>query len=230
MPDPDTPLTPRSFSSADAKRTFLLFATLAAVGGAYWFLLPGIQTLFIPSAPGGVVGPWVIRPIVAIHAGAAAVMACVTVPLILGPLQRRWQHEDAALGTRYNPLHDRPLARAGYTVKGWLLVVIYAFALVFYLFSWTTIGPDGIEERVPWTTRTRSFQNIKSLETIPVGQRSDSIAQPGPWYSMNFRSGGSLTLSLDNEGTTPEELTAITSLIAKQSGLAWLPRPDARPE
>jgi hypothetical protein len=113
--------------------------------------------------------------------------------------------------------------------KGLLLGVVYAAALVFYLFSWTVLGPDGIEERLPWTTFNHSFQDVGSLEMIPDGERSDSIKQNGPWYSINFKSGRSITLSDDIEGSTRTELSAMAAFIADRSGLAWARRSDARP-
>jgi hypothetical protein len=194
----------------------------------YWFALPAIQSLIIPNALGGRIGPWVVRPILAFHFGAMAVMAAVALPLIGRPIEKLWAREDAALGTRYDPFHGRRVKRGLFFVKAFLLLVIYASALVFYLLSWTKIGPDGIEEHLPWTTLTLSFQDIVSLETIPEGERSESITQNGPWYSIRFKSGRSISLSDDNEGTTPDELRAMTTYIADRSGLRWTRRSDAR--
>jgi hypothetical protein len=229
MHDADLPVTSRNFSRVDARRAFSFLGTLVFVGAGYWFILPALQSQIIPNAPGGAAGPWVVRPILAFHAGAAAVLACLTVPLILGPVQKQWKREDAALSTRYDPFRGQPAARAAIMIKGGLLFLIYGCAFAFYLFSWTIIGPDGVEERLPWGKRKHAFQDINSLEAIPDGQRSDSIAQNGPWYSLTFQRGGSITLSHDNEGTTPAELTAMTSHIAKRSGLVWRRRADVRP-
>jgi hypothetical protein len=228
MSDTAPPVVRRNFSSLEVRRAFVFFGTMAFVGGCYWFMLPGIQSHIIPVAPGGAAGPWVIRPIGAAHAGAAAVLACLTVPFISRPLNRMWQREDAASGTRYDPFRDKPGARVVIMAKACLLLLIYASALVFYLGSWTIIGPDGIEKRLPWGKRNHSFQDIMSLQAIPDGLRSDSIAQEGPWYEIRFRSGGGITLSPDNEGTTPDELSAMTALISKRSGLAWRSRADVR--
>jgi hypothetical protein len=166
---------------------------------------------------------------VAFHFGAVAVLACVTLPVLVGPLRRAWEREDAALGTRYDPLHGRPVKRGLIVGKALLLLLVYAAALLFYLLSWTTIGPDGIQQRLPWGTLTHSFQDIASLEMIPEGQRSDSLRQNGPWYDITLRSGRSIALSSDNEGTTPDELAAMTAFVAERSGLAWARRSDARP-
>jgi hypothetical protein len=155
-------------------------------------------------------------------------MASVTLPLLTRPFARVWANEDAALGTRYDPFHGKRAKRAALVFKGWLLFVVYAASLVFYLFSWETIGPDGIEEHLPWATFNHSFQDIESLETIPDGERSDSIKQNGPWYSIKLKSGRFITISDENEGSTPDELAAMAALVADRSGLAWGRKSDAR--
>ena len=226
--DRDTPAISRNFSRSDGKRAGISIAILVVVGACYWFMLPGIQSQIIPDAPGGTNGPWVLRPILAFHFGAVAVMACVTVPLIAGPLKRKWKHEDAASGSRYDPFAGRPVRRAIFVFKGAVLLIVYAAALMFYLLSWETMGPGGIEQHLPWTTLHHSFQDIASLETIPDGERSDSLKQNGPWYSIRLRNGRSITWSLDNEGITQDELTAITTFVAQRSGLAWARRSDTR--
>ena len=226
--DRDTPALSRSFSRSDVKRGGISIAILVVVVACYWFLLPGIQSQIIPDAPGGTDGPWVLRPILALRFGAMAVMAAVTAPLIAGPLRRKWTHEDAASGSRYDPFAGRPVDRAFFLFKGVLLLIVYASALMFYLLSWATIGPAGIEQHLPWTTLHHSFQDIASLETIPEGERSASLNQNGPWYSINLRSGRNITWSLDNEGITQDELTAISTFVAQRSGLAWARRSDAR--
>jgi hypothetical protein len=218
----------RSFSKVDAKRAFINVAVMAIVGAGYWFVLPAIQLLIIPTAPNGDNGPWVVRPILAVHFCATVAMAAVTFPLLTWPLQQVWNRKDAALGTRYDPFHGRAAKRGFLLVKSFLLLAIYASGLVFYLFSWTMIGPDGIEQRLPWTTQKHSYKDILWLETIPDGERSESITGDGPWYSIKPKSGRSITLSEDNEGSTLEELLAMTSYIADGSGLRWMRRTDAR--
>jgi len=206
----------------------IFFGMMASLGACYWFMLPAIQSQIIPSAPAGKTGPWVIRPILAFHFGAVAVLVCASLPVALRPLRTIWRRKDAALGSRYDPFRDRPMKRVVLLIKGSLLALLYASALVFYLFSWTIIGAHGIEQRLPWATLHHSFQDIQSLETIPEGARSDSIAQNGPWYSIKLRSGRSITLSHDNEGGTPDELKEATSFIAARSGLSWSKRSDVR--
>jgi hypothetical protein len=228
MPDIDTPAISRNFSRADGKRAIIGIAIFVAVGVCYWFMLPGIQSKIIPDAAGGTNGPWVLRPIFAFHFGAVAVMATVTLPFIAGPLKRKWKHEDAALGSRYDPFAGRPFKRVLFVLQGIILIIVYAAALMFYLMSWETIGPDGIEQHLPWTTLHHSFQDIESLETIPDGERSDSLKQNGPWYSVNLQGGRNITWSLDNEGITQDELTAMTTFVANRSGLAWARRSDTR--
>ena len=218
----------RDFSRVDGVRAFIFLSCLVGVGVCYWFLLPAIQSLLLPQNPGGLKGPWVIRPILAFHAGAMAVMTCVTLPFILQPLKKKFEREDAALGTQYNPFRGSPIGYALIFLKGGLLLLIYAAALMFYLFSWTVIGSDGIEQRLPWAERNYSFQDIEALEKIPDGERSDSLAKNGPWYSIEFRDGSHMTLSLDNEGITSDELNTIAQFLADRSGLRWKKRSDAR--
>ena len=99
---------------------------------------------------------------------------------------------------------------------------------MFYLLSWQTIGSDGIEEHLAWTTRHHSFQDIESLETIPDGERSDFLNEDGPWYSVKLQSGRDITWSLENEGITKDELTAMAAFIANRSGLAWARRSERK--
>jgi hypothetical protein len=155
-------------------------------------------------------------------------MAAATVPLIIRPLRKVWAREDADLGSRYDPFHCVLALRVLFFVKGLLLLAVYAAALVFYLFSWTKVGPDGIEQRLPWATLNHTFGDILSLEMIPDGERSESLRQNGPCYSVTFKGGRYLSLSADNEGTTHEELRALTAYIADRSGLRWARRADAR--
>jgi len=218
----------RGFSRTDARRSFIMLGILAIAGICYWFILPTVQSLVIPAVPGGRNGPWLVRPILAFHFGAVAVMATVTVPFLTRPLRKLWSQEDASLGTRYDPFHDQTAGRFLFVIKGSLLLVVYALGLIFYMFSWSTIGPDGIEERLPWKTRKHPFRDIVWLEMIPKGERSESIRQNGPWYSVQFRGGRYMTLSGDNEGCGPDELRAITAYIAERSQLKWERRRDAR--
>jgi hypothetical protein len=67
---------------------------------------------------------------------------------------------------------------------------------------------------------------VASLTTIPDGERSESLRQNGPWYSIKLRSGRTIILSLDNEGTTPDELEAMATFVADRSGLSWVRRSD----
>jgi hypothetical protein len=218
----------RDVGRTDGKRAIISVGALVVVFTVYWFLLPAIQSQIIPDAPGGAGGPWVFRPILAFHFGAVAVMACLTAPLITGPLRRRWTNEDAALGSRYDPFRRRPAQRALFLLRGGALLLIYAVSLMFYLLSWTRIGPEGIEQRLPWTRLRHDFGDVASLTTIPEGERSDSLKQNGPWYSIELRSGRTIILSLDNESTTPDELEAMATLVADRSGLSWGSRSDTR--
>lgn len=228
MPSNNRPATSRDFRKADRKRIIVSALILAVAVVCFWFMLPGIQSLVIPHVRHGTPAPWVLRPILAFRFGAMAMMTGATVPLIVGPLKRKWQLEDAARGKRSDRLGGRPASLALFVLKGTVLLIVYGAALIFYLSSWETVGPDGIEQHLPWTTLHHSFEDIVFLETIPDGERSDSLEHSGPWYSIKLRSGRSITWSLDNEGTTPDELTAITTFVADHCGLTWAKRSDTR--
>lgn len=228
IPDTDTPAISRNFSRVDGKRAIISIALFVSVGVCYWLMLPVIQSKIIPYVASGPSGPWVLRPILPARFGAMAVMTSVTFPFVAVPLKRKWKHEDAALGSRYDPFAGRPVQQTLFVLRGIFLLIVYASALVFYLLTWQIVGPDGIEQHLPWATLHHSFQDIASLETIPDGERSDSLNRDGPWYSIKLRSGRSITWSLDNEGTTQDELTAMTTFVAQRSGLAWVTRSDAR--
>lgn len=216
----------RDFGRTDGKRALISVGALVFVFACYWLLLPVLQSQLIPDAPGGARGPWVLRPILAFHFGAVGVMACLTAPLITDFLRRRWANEDAALGSRYDPFRGRPGQRALFVLRGGALLLVYAASLMFYLLSWTRIGPDGIEQRLPWTRLRHDFGDVVSLTTIPDGERSESLRQNGPWYSIELRSGRTIILSLDNEGTRPDELEAMATFVADRSGLSWVTRSD----
>src|SRR5262245_15623188 len=122
MADANTAGIQRAFSRPDLGRACIALVILGAVGALYWFTLPAIQSFLIPSAPGGENGPWVVRPILAFHFGAVAVMTATTMPLIIRPLKKVWAREDAALGTRYDPLHNDPVRRVFMILAGLLLI------------------------------------------------------------------------------------------------------------
>ena len=214
-------LKPRRLGNADYKRGLIVLAVLAIIAPLYWLGLPSLQAKFLPEAPGGESGPWLVRPITAVRYGAMAIMAAATMPFIIRPLRKVWDQEDKEMGSKYKPLHKRPWEFAAVAIKATALFVVYGAALVFYLFSWTLIEPDGIKQRLPWTTLNHSYDAIASLKTIPDGERSESLIQNGPWYSVRLTSGRTIPLSPANEGTTPEELQAMTQFIAKQSGQDW---------
>ena len=122
--------------------------------------------------------------------------------------------------------------RATLAASGLILILglIYAAALLFYLFSWAFIGPAGIEQRLPWGHNDHSFDQITSLEMIPGGMRSDKLVKNGPWYSVEFADNSrSFTFGDDNEGCSEAELSAMAKFIAQRSGKLWRVRADARP-
>ncbi len=195
---------------------------------ASYFSLPAIQSLMLPKLAASSSGPWLVRPIIAFHFGACAVSTVAAMPVFMAPLRRRWRAADVADGTRYDPFHGRPVAKASMYVKGTLLLLVYASAMAFYLFSWQIVDAHGITQRLPWGTTTYGFGRVAALECIPEGFRSDSLKQEGPHYSLALENGRTFTFDLDNEGMTEARLETITSYIRDQVGGRWEVRPDAR--
>ena len=132
------------------------------------------------------------------------------------------------MGSTYDPFRDQPIKRVLFVLKGALLLLIYAGGLVLYLGSWTVIGPAGIDEHLPWTTRHHSFQEILSLQHVPDGHRSEAYKQNGPWYRLGLPGDRSIWLGLDNEGTTRDDLAAVAGFVAKRTGLSWVMPGDTR--
>ena len=219
--------TPRKLSRIDAKRGAVSVIILALVFIVWYFLLPLIQGAIVPKLPGGTMGPWVIRPIIALRFGASAIASVASIPLLTKRVRRRWKAEDAALGTHYEP-YSGFAGKAAYTIKGVLLMIIYAASMLFYLLSWDTVGPSGIELHHPWGQRKYSFSDVESIETIASGMRSDKLAQNGPWYSVELSDGYHFIFSHDNEGCSERELSDMATFIAAQSRKTLTPRDDSR--
>ena len=219
--------TPRKLGRTDAKRGAVSVAILALVFVVWYFLLPLIQGAIVPSLPGGTTGPWVIRPILAFRFGASAIASVASVAFLTQRLRNRWKAEDAAIGTHYEP-YSGFAGKAAYTIKGVLLMIIYAGSMLFYLLSWDIVGPAGIELHHPWGQRKYSFNEVESIETIANGMRSDKLAQNGPWYSVKFSDGYHFTFSKDNERCSEAELSDMATFIAAQSHRMLTPRDDSR--
>ncbi len=219
-------LPTRSFNRTDAGRSAIFLVLLAAVFAVWFFLLPWIQAVILPTATGGTSGPWVVRPIIAVRFCACAILAAASMPLLLWRFGKRWHAQDVAAGTRYDV---RPGHKASVLIKGSILGLIYAGALLLYLFSWTIVGPSGIEQRMPWSHKEHSFDQIASLEMIPDGMRSDELVKNGPWFNVVFTDGRSFAFGHDNEGCAVTDMSAIATYIAEQSGQSWRVRVDARP-
>lgn len=208
---------------------FVFGSVIAGLAGFNWLLLESVQLLIIPTAPGGAAGPWVLRPIAAFHFGAMAITTVLSLPLVLLPLQRQWRRDDVVAGTQYDPLRNQPMKRTRIMIAGFALLIVYSMSVLFYLFSWTTIGPPGITTYLSWGSENYVFDDVQSLESIPDGMRSDQLVRNGPWYKITLRGGREVELSLDNEGLTAGNLKAITTFVADQSERVWTVRPDARP-
>lgn len=206
---------------------FMILVSMFLIGFVYWNWLTAIQALIIPDMPGGTNGPWLIRPDLSFHFGATAVLFVVTVVPLARLLQQLRQREDNR-GKSADPGADR--RRRLLIIKGNLLGIFYVVALGFSLLSWTVIEEKGIQQRLPWTTRSYSYADITELECIPDGEWNESAKQKGPWYKVKFKSGQILEMSLNNEGETREELSTISKFIADRSGREWAKRADARRE
>lgn len=220
---------PRKFSRVDAGRTAITLIMFAVVFAAWYFLLPLIQSAIVPRAPGGATGPWVIRPILAARFCASGITSAVSAPFVFKRFGARWRAADAAAGTRYDPYRARPVAKALFMLKGVVLAMIYASALLFYLFSWTTVGQDGIEDRWLWRRSFYAFDQIASLRSIPSGMRSEESGHEGPWYRVEFADHRSVTFGRENEGCSDADLNAVATFLAQRSGESWQVPGDAKP-
>lgn len=189
---------------------------LLLLGGAfYWFLLPFVQMLFLPASGPIDSGQWIVRPPLAIHACASAIMAIATLPFVITKLRKR------GIFSQPNPNFTpskRPIAFAIVCLQATVLCLVYSSALIFYLFSWATVSDAGVEEHFPWTTRTYSFENVVALHILPSGDHN----QFGPYYSIKFKNKRSWGLSLDNEGMSEELLKTISTLVAERSNKEWV--------
>jgi hypothetical protein len=186
------------------------------VGVYYWFALGAVQSLIIPSGPGGRFGPWVVRPSPYVHFIAVMCMAMATFMLVT------WLREG-----------ERMRARGDGTLFRLLLstTLLSAGLLLWHLSVWEFIGPDGIEQRLPWTMEKHSYQDISSLELRPefplphgIYLTTDRLS-----YSITFKDGSSMTLTNNSEDITSEEWRAMIDFIAKRSGLVWK-RPEEEVE
>jgi hypothetical protein len=194
-------------------RSGIIIAIFAAVGVVYWFVLPVVQTLLLPDAPGGTSGPWIVRPEKTTHIFTVMALGAVTTPLLVWPLSRVWKRQDIALGSKYVSFQRRTAWFYAVMIQGLLLAVVYASAILFYLFSWTVISPDGIEQHLPWTTRKYPFQSVSSLR---ISRRNNDLV-----YEIYTQDGNYLPFSKSNEGTTSDELAAMTAFIAARTGQQW---------
>ena len=192
--------------------------------GVYFFLLPVVQSFIIPQN-GGIDGPWVVQPIFSYRFGAAAILTIVTVPVMASFLRKKGGMGPHSVA---DPHDGRPIRTFRVYVAGILSFVVSAAALVFYLLSWHVIGPKTIEVHLPWIINEYSYQDIRSLKEIPLGMRSESILQDGPWHEIEFHNGQTISLSLDNERLSATALANIAKHVAEQSGKQWTARKDAR--
>jgi hypothetical protein len=208
----------------DGGRMVIALVLLAGIFAAWYFVLPWIRALFLPTASGGVVGPWMVYPNVAARFCACAFLSAVSLPFVMIGLRKRWNDADAAAGTRYDPFRGRPLAKIGPYLAGSVLCVIYGLALYFYFSCWAIVGPAGIDDRGPWRRKTHSFDQITSLEVVTRQMRHDDdhlIGNDGPWHKVAFVDGGTFDFGPEHEGCSEADISAIEKFIAQRSGKAW---------
>jgi len=214
----------------DAARSATVLGLLIVTFAAWFFVLPWIQMIFLPTASGGATGPWVIRPPLPVRFCACAILAATTMALLLRFLRKRWNAQDAAAGTQYDPYLNRPLAKAGPYIAGSALVLIYSAALLIYLFSWAFVGPNGIAEHSLWIRRNHAFDQVMLLETIPHGTSRTAASKDGPQYTVFFTDGRKFSISIDNEGCSEADVSAIAKYIAERSNKQRLVRAGGRAE
>jgi hypothetical protein len=218
----------RGFGSSDVGRAATLVFLMVALMAGSFFLLAWIQGLILPVLPGGAQGPWLIRPILALHLAASAVVTCVLGPVLMINLRRQWKAQDVAAGSRYDPYAHRPLRKLSLMAVGLVIAVMYGMGGLFYLMSWQVVGPEGIEMRSPWGRKNYAFNEIRWLDTIPAGMHSNSLGRGGPWYQVQFMDGNKMSFGSDNEKSSTAELATIASYIATQSKRRWQVYDDAR--
>jgi hypothetical protein len=204
------------------------FLFLSATFVVCYFLLALIQSAFLPKAPNGTEGAWVIRPDRALHFCACAVVSAVTTPFLMAPLRKRWIEEDLVHGSRHDPFHGSRIRWIAVAIQSGALLLIYSAAFVFYLNSWTMVSRAGIDLKLPWGRKHYDFAQIRLLQMVPPAMRSETAAKNGPWYNVEFNDGRAEDFSADNEGLTASEQLAVAEFIAKQCNMAWQIYPDAR--
>lgn len=200
----------------------IVLAALAPVFTAWYFVLPYIQKAVIPTAPGGTTGPWVVRPIAADHYVACAAFTAASmgfIMLVRAPFRKRRNAVGTAAGTGHVSFYRQPFAKTKVFIANFAMVVVLASMVTFYFRSWTVFEPGGIEVQSPWGYKKYSYDQIKSLETVPDGFRSGPTA--GPSYTITLDHGLVINLSLRNEGCSKTDLSAIAAFIAEQSKRTW---------
>ncbi len=220
-------LPTRGFRSIDLDRMAICLILLVVSMAGSFFLLEWIQGLILPSFPGGQEGPWLIRPVLALHFSACAIMSAVLVPVLTINMRRRWKAQDIAAGSKHDPYVNRPWFKLPFMTLGLFYACLYGFGATLYLYSWQIVGPEGIESQSPRGHRNYTFNQILWLETIPAGMRSKSLKKDGPWYQVQFTDGHKISFGPENEGSSAAEQTTIAAYIAEQSKTKWRVYGDA---
>jgi hypothetical protein len=205
----------------ETARTAIILAVVVASFPAWYFLLPCIQSVLIPSMPGGNAGPWIVRPAHIMHLLGSGFLAISMWPLVSLLLPRAPAQPAATREARFDPFADRPNLKAEIWVKSIAMLLIYAAMVPLYLYSWNAVTADGMERQSPLGRTTHTFAEIKSLETIPAGMHSRKLRKDGPWYRVNFTDGREFTFAPGNEGTTDAEQSAMARFISQHSGQRW---------
>lgn len=101
----------------NTNRGVIVLVILVIAGVVFWFILPFVQSWTLPTASGGIQGPWVVRPHVATHAGAAVALACLTVLIAARPWRSTSKQDERIRSAHHDP-------RQGSLMMGLLSILV----------------------------------------------------------------------------------------------------------
>lgn len=188
----------------------LVLSLLAVTMGAYYLILPLLQSVFLPPAPAG---GFLIRPAKVLLFGACAVCSALTLPLLQNLMHR---HPKLRLQT---PSPMKEGAKKALYLKGGLIFIVYLLTGSFYFLSYQTISEQGLSTQLPWGQRNYRFEQIEEILVIPEGHRDRRNKQrEGPIYSLRFSDGSNFSFGSQNEALTAEKALEIGRFVAEMAG------------
>lgn len=197
-----------------AARIAIVLGALGALFGALWLALPVVRGWMLPEASTASGLLWVIGPPRALRFGACAVLAALTLPLLLRPLGRRWAAEDQR--ARPAPAVERHVGRTALLIRGGLLFVVYAVCGAFYFVSHGEVRDGSIAFHSVLGTRAYGYAQIVSLEhQAPEGGQPDR-------YAIRFDDERWGYFDADCEGVDDGAARAIAAHVARRAGQVWL--------